>query len=644
MSKIILNKWKRDMMLLLEVKFPSASKSRLTEILNNIIQNNIKKQEIILHNSYTNNSFETDSLDLTEFYFKKKPLTGGSGVLFDPDVVNPAIPMLKKQKVTRNKYKEEMYSHREGSFGFMMGNLKQVNEKVKMNAWYGINGTRSSMFFNIHCATGITGKGKQLISTATCAFEAFLGDNFAFLDMEDCLMFIKNVISEKDDRVYKDYIVLDDDIGRETLLIRLRETMDNEYDFNEDLVRSLLYGLKKEDINRIYYKNNLTGFCSNSMISELWKDVVLNTENYRNPEPKKTPPEIKGDLDILWEYIKEYVFYNYEFKEKFYRVQTRQRKVVLVIDTDSNMIYLDRWVDFIKETVLTQDELYEKESISENFDFDIVYSLCYLIGFMIKDVLMKYLDQCNVKKENADLIDMKNEYLFSRMVITNGKKAYASVIEYKEGKNMHGKIDVKGLQIHKSDTNRNASKIFQSILEDDILKAENIQVNKILVKIAEFEKEIKRSILNGESTYLKPASVKSEKAYDDPLGEQGIRAVMNYNLAYPDKKIVLPNDFYIIKTTLLKPNQLDKMIDRDIADRFDKEIFQSDIKRIKVKGLYVIAIPKDEEVPEWLIPFIDVKTMTEDIIKAFLPVLKALGVSIVSSNASTSEVSNYISL
>lgn len=639
----IINNWREDMLKLIKPYYNKVDINTLMVLLDNIIKDNIRVEDISMLNSYLNTEFTTDSLDLTEFYFKRKPLTGGNGVLFDADIYNPSIPMLKGQKATRGKYKKEMYlAHKAGDeFGFKMGNLKQNNEKVKMNAWYGINGTRSSMFFNIHCATAITGKGKQLISTATCAFEGFIADNVKFLNMDDCMIFIKNILSEN--REFDDKFILDRNITVEECLLRLRDNMEYEEEFEIHRVRKLLYSLNKTDINRIYYKNNLFGFCRNSYVKNILEQSAMLSNDYRTPEPKDTNTELKTILDSLWELLEEYVFYNYQYTEKFYRVQTHKRKAVLVIDTDSNMIYLDPWVNFIKDEVLTKEQIKKKEKESENLNFDFLYCFCYITGLMIKQVLVKYLNNCNVKKENIDLLDMKNEYLFSRMVITDGKKAYASIIEYKEGENMHGKTDIKGLAINKSDTNRNASAIFKNILIDDILKSEDISLNNVLIKISEFEKEIKRSILAGESTYFKPMFVKQEDAYANPLSEQGIRAVICYNAAYPDDIINLPDDFFIVKTTLLKPSDLDKVEDDEIRENIRKYIFENENKKISSKGLYVFALPKDKKVPEWLIPFIDINAMTQSILKAFLPVLKTIG-TVIEMTGGDAQVSNYISL
>ena len=74
----------------------------------------------------------------------------------------------------------------------------------------GINGAPTSLFFNLECATAITGKGRQLISVATVAFDMFIGHNVYYLDLDDCIMYIKNVDNEV--RKYKDEDVLDNNI------------------------------------------------------------------------------------------------------------------------------------------------------------------------------------------------------------------------------------------------------------------------------------------------------------------------------------------------------------------------------------------------------------------------------------------------
>ena len=186
-----------------------------------------------------------------------------------------------------------------------------------------------------------------------------------------------------------------------------------------------------------------------------------------------------------------------------------------------NMVYLNPWINFTKEKLLKSEDL---DRDWNDLRHVIIYTMCYLLSKMLGEMFKMYLTHCNVEPSRIPILSAKNEYLFSRMLITDRKKNYASVIEFKEGKNMHHKMDIKGLAIHKSSTNRNAAKIFAQILEDDILNAEGSpNVVDIVVKVEEFEKEIRRSLDAGENVYLKPASVKDINAYKDPLSNSGVR-------------------------------------------------------------------------------------------------------------------------
>ncbi len=231
------------------------------------------------------------------------------------------------------------------------------------------------------------------------------------------------------------------------------------------------------------------------------------------------------------------------------------------------------------------------------------------------------------------------------MLITENKKNYGSIVEFKEGQDMHRKLDVKGLPINKSSTNRNAAAVFKKILEFDILKSEGeINIIEILCELQDLEDEIRESFNKGENTYLKPASVNDPQAYDDPLKITGYRGAMVWNIAYPDKEISFPDSFFLVKTTLVKPDMLEQIEDETIREALREQIFNNPEKRIKSKGAYVCAIPRDEIIPKWLIPFIDTDTMVCDIMKAMMPILKALGNYGIETSSSDSYYSNFIEI
>ena len=462
--------------------------------------------------------------------------------------------------------------------------------------------------------------------------------------MNDCLIFIKNVLKESKNRKINDKDTLDYNVSVYDVTARLIANFDDEAtDVDPAVIRQILVNCSQEDLNRIYFKNNLFEFCNQTKIKSMWKNIIENAKGYKNPDPDKTPKELRELLDEMWFYLNEYVFYRHEYVDRVYRVTNKERKVALVIDTDSNMVYLNPWVNFIKQNVLDESLINERDT--DDLRHSIIYTMCYQLAEMIRSYLRMYLEHCNVEDARISILDMKNEYLFSRMLITENKKNYGSIIEFKEGQDMHRKLDVKGLPINKSSTNRNAAAVFKKILEHDILKSEGeIDIIEILCQLQDLEDEIRESIKRGENTYLKPASVNDPQAYDDPLKITGYRGAMIWNIAYPDKEISFPDSFFLVKTTLIKPDMLDGIEDDNIREALREQIFNNPNKRIKSKGVYVCAIPRDELIPEWLIPFVDIDTMICDIMKAMLPILNALGGYGISTSSSDSYYSNFIEI
>lgn len=128
-------KWIIDMTELVRLKFPLLSKERTSSLLNDIYEKTIKKEKLIMEDTYRNITYESDTRQILEYCEVKKPLLAGNGVLFDADKNNPAIKMLNKIKQKRKFYKAEMKKYEPDSYGFALNNLYQGNEKVKMNAW-----------------------------------------------------------------------------------------------------------------------------------------------------------------------------------------------------------------------------------------------------------------------------------------------------------------------------------------------------------------------------------------------------------------------------------------------------------------------------------------------------------------------------
>lgn len=637
----IMKMWKKDMFKLLKARYPDATGEEIDLYLNKLIKDNIKIEDVKLHNNYTNKIFTSDTLDLTEFFYKRKPLSTEHGTLFNNDEYNPAVIMLKKFMSVRKVFKKKRQEVDKNSYEYFKYDLNQLLEKIKANSWYGVSGARSSMFFNLYCALAITGKGRTLIAVATMAFEMFMSNSVLFRTTDECLVYIKNVLNEE--RHFDDSFYLDHNIDIDKVYDKLYNTFGKyKRKCRKDIIYPILINLSKEDLNRLYYKNNLYEFCRNTHMKHLLRNFINKAEIFNNPND--IPDYLKDDVNEIWQLMKEYVFYNYPIIDRSIRLQTQMRRSVVVIDTDSNMIDMNPWYEFVMREVLTQEDIDKKEpTILRHI---ILYLLATNLSEMISDVLEKFLKYCNVPKERRNFLTMKNEYLFSRMLISEGKKNYASVIEFKEGKDMGGKLDIKGLMMNKSVCNRNASSIFKEILEHDILKSKEIDIPLILRKLNNFQKEIERSLIDGEMTYLSPASIKDFNSYKEPLSEQQVLATIFWNLSDPVEELVPPDNIYVIKLVSKTLDKLEIIKDKfpDKYELMKEKLFNNDNTKIASKGLYVIAIPKTlSKIPDWIVPLIDVPTITNDTLKPMMQVLLPLGLEEISSNSDLSTYSNILS-
>jgi len=88
--------------------------------------------------------------------------------------------------------------------------------------------------------------------------------------------------------------------------------------------------LSQDELNKLYYKNNLFEFCRNKKISSLLNKIFTLTDEYIVPD--KPPEDIVKYLDKLWEYLSIYVVYNYVDAEKISRLKNDIRHTVTTVN------------------------------------------------------------------------------------------------------------------------------------------------------------------------------------------------------------------------------------------------------------------------------------------------------------------------
>lgn len=395
-------------------------------------------------------------------------------------------------------------------------------------------------------------------------------------------------------------------------------------------------------------------------------------------DPNDIPENIKELVYEFKDIIMKYIYIQYLSFDRIYRLRNFKRRAAVIIDTDSNIITLDPIMNYIMKYVI-KDEYYGRSK--EFTEFIIINTLTATITEAIKDTLLFYGKNSYIPKEHRPRFDMKNEFYMSPVIIGNAKKRYISKIKLREGNLLiPPKIDVKGFDFKKSTCSEYAEKYFMNIIKKRIIESPTIDIPGMYKDIKTFEKEIETSIVNGENMFLPNGSVKELDAYQDPASEQSIRGYIAWNLFNPDNPIEPPSKVSLVKLKIFTLDDCKDLQETnpDIYNIIKEKIFKDEsgifiskkknpdfkvvniddknwLKSIpskyrsefknktasewndfvyskhnidydyKYRGLQVLAIPRNDRIPEWALKYADMTTMINTIISPFRPVMELFG-------------------
>ena len=640
-----IKKWRKETREKIKLVRPDLDDDRLDKYLDDQIEKNFKDHKCTIVNTHKGKSADTSLLQIIEFIHDTKPITAGHGVLFHNQYVvyNPSAQMLATLKKDRDILKNERKKFDERSYEFLTRDIGQDNKKRLMNSFYGAMGAKTSTFYNLYTAASITGTGQALISLAETSYEQFLENNTKFYDMDEFLLFVHRVVNKTTYKYFDDIVPDIDDIYEKTRAWILSSFM---YDpkVYKDMVDTVLSNLSPRDLHKLYFKNNLIAFFKEiPEVIRLTSHIVNHTEKFRNPN--KVPEEIAEDLNLLWDFCYEIVCNDFPIRNRIERDKYHKRRACITQDTDSTMLTISRLVDLFILDFIEDDVAAETD---DDLLFIIVNTIAFFLGKWSKAFLWRYGEDCNIPDEFRTF-NIKNEFFYPLMVLTSTKKRYLTLMKLQEGKVIDPmKIDVHGLDFAKAETSDMTKSFFDNIIKKDIMFAEEINVPKIFKQIKDFEEIIRESIHNGEVGYLSIKSVKEPEAYDEPWSEQGIKAVTNWNLAYPEMSISLPDRIFIIKIDAEKRKKFDEIahkIPDKIRQTYIDKIFNNPEPKISKQGLTVIALPQNiDKIPEWMIEIADIQTMIDDNVSKFNPILMSLGNVPVKTRSQSIHMSNIIDL
>lgn len=448
----------------------------------------------------------------------------------------------------------------------------------------------TSLLYNNNVATSITSQGRALVSSMTLFFESFLANNVKFGSLNEVMQFINNICKEKRSRKFNDYQILDnayikvEDCFAKIILGCGYRWIPNDDEL--DIIWKTLSNLSREDLCRVYYKNNLYEFASNKTIYGLVQRMILKL---KQPllNSLDIPEEIQDDIKLFSDLMYEYVYYKYMIIDRVDRCDNMIKSVTMVSDTDSTIISLDAWYRFIVEGLNGMDIRianyvgspimfsekddngnwkdtkwrdcvdFEPKKFDYNFYTDEIvemehrsrpdiltpndnvrYSVINIMAFVLDRLVNDYMEQFCLNNHSLTpgrkcKIIAKNEYTFARLLMTKVKKNYASLMVLQEGNLVpeEKQLDVKGIEcMTKSSKSENTRNALKKILLEDILKAPVIDQLRFIKDIAIFEKRIVDSLNAGSKEYYKPVTIKAMSSYSDPMRIQGIKASMAWNV------------------------------------------------------------------------------------------------------------------
>lgn len=589
-------------------KFSKEKEEDLKKIITDIVNNRIVDVQCEIINNYKVTETKTTLVKLIDRLLAKTVIVTGEGSLYRPDSTMASkalLQLLALRKLAKNKALE--YKKNKDFVNYRKWNVIQNVYKLLVNSYYGLLGARSSLIYNKFLAASVTSTARTFITSVIMGFED-LTNNLLFFDINDFYKYASNVHK---------YLSNFESI---TNFVADKEVLINRYLSKFKTVNKEITLQVKEYFNNItdnnillnfYYKNNLYEYLKIPIVHErmikLFDNDYTNIFLYMdNPLSKmKTDTEIKAHKDIydFFKYIADELYIPEYHSNRIKKLDHLKRENILLTDTDSVFLYLNKFNRFCRLTL-------------PNYNENNALNLFIFMGTRLSEIVIGKLavDRLNIPKDLAPKIALKNEFIFSRVILTKNRRQYVAKGKWQEGRRLPDDIEpeIKGLTLKKSSLHKRVRTFYNHLIQSDLLDP-TIDFGKLFTKLFTFRDEMYDDIVNKRSTdYCGTLKLNNLNAYANPDRMPVVRGTAIWNKLYPNDTIQSGEKcgaYKLIGLTKLK--DLDKIPDLYVRNCIKEAIF--DDPALAKKGANVICFPKGlEKYPEWLSPFIKVESIIND--------------------------------
>jgi hypothetical protein len=304
------------------------------------------------------------------------------------------------------------------------------------------------------------------------------------------------------------------------------------------------------------------------------------------------------------------------------------RRVVIAGDTDSTIFTTQLWAEWYTGGLARGPK-----------SDGIWYTVTYLTTQCIIHVLAQFSANMGVATEDIHRLSMKNEYAFPVFSLTSRAKHYYAYMSAREG-NVYKDYDheIKGVALRSSIVPVDVIKRAKELMFEILTAADEgrqLSLRYVYHVIWEFEQQIITSIAKGEPKYLKTAQIKPKyknmdsSPFQHYLLWEEVFAPKYGSTPFPPYSVIKVPLEVNNKTDML--NMLKAMGDPETTARFAKWLL--DRSKDKMAILYLpTALLGREGMPSEIMPSINVRKLTYEILESFYLILESLGVYQIDEN------------
>lgn len=302
------------------------------------------------------------------------------------------------------------------------------------------------------------------------------------------------------------------------------------------------------------------------------------------------------------------------------------RRAALTSDTDSTIFTVQDWVFWYYG---------DSPGFTEGTS-GLAATMIFLAAESITHVLAMMSANFGIESDRIHQVAMKNEYKFDVFVPTQVGKHYFAYISSQEG-NIYKKykMEIKGVHLKSSNVPKKivqqAEDMMRRIMET-VLANQKIKLADYLKEVADVEREVRRSIIAGESTYMRGGQIKGANSYKKgamgspyqfhDLWEKVFAPKYGHAPAVPYQAAKVCLD---LQTGSQVREWVEKMADRELAARMERWLIDNG----KTGAITSVLLPQSNleltGMPAEMIDNLDLRRSIADISKIFYLILETLG-------------------